>query len=553
MPKPFKIHSTRPLPADADIVEHDGKPHYRTKDRGRTVFYPLTKSGNGYLKPSRCYYFEFRDANGSIKRRRGASDLKATEQMAADAERRAARVKSELIDPSEEHARRPLADHVTDYSAHLEAKGDTADHVKHTAGRLIALFAGCRFVFPADADADAGRVAEYLTALRRGTDPVTVPPVEQFTPAAVAELLGISGTAVAAAARRLDLTATGNGKARRYPRSTVEALAANRAKGHGPETVNHYVRAVRGFFRWLVKAKRFHSNPMDTLSLVNTKADVRHARRELTADELCRLFTAARTSALTFRDLTGEDRYTLYLTAAGTGFRANALANLTTADFDLAANTVTLSAKLNKSRKVKVQPIPADVTAELVQHLAGKPAGCPVWPGTWAERAADMLRVDLDAAGIPYTVAGPDGPEHADFHSLRHSYITLLGKSADLRTVQELAGHSSPVLTARYMHRRHDDLAAAVKTLPSLSKAAEVKPDTGVQIGVVPGVVDPRIPTPSLAPSGTPTGVEGQPAEVAETLEMKSGGTRKHRPASARTSGASGIRTQNQGIMSPLL
>ena len=47
-----------------------------------------------------------------------------------------------------------------------------------------------------------------------------------------------------------------------------------------------------------------------------------------------------------------------------------------------------------------------------------------------------MLRTDLDAAGIPYTVEGPEGPEYADFHALRHSYLTLGGRSGiDLRTL----------------------------------------------------------------------------------------------------------------------
>jgi integrase len=57
----------------------------------------------------------------------------------------------------------------------------------------------------------------------------------------------------------------------------------------------------------------------------------------------------------------------------------------------------------------------------------------------------------------------------ADFHSLRHSYITALGRAGvDLRTVQELAGHSSPTLTSRYSHRRLHDLAGAVEKLPSV-------------------------------------------------------------------------------------
>jgi integrase len=160
--------------------------------------------------------------------------------------------------------------------------------------------------------------------------------------------------------------------------------------------------------------------------------------------------------------LSGSDRYFLYLTAAGTGFRANALANLTPADFDLDAPTVTLAARFNKSRKLKVQPLPVDVAAELRKYLAGKPTNEPVWGNSWARSSdgAEMLRRDLEAVGIPYAVEGPDGPEYADFHALRHTYLTMLGKNGvDLRTAQELAGHWKPELTARYSHRRLYDLA----------------------------------------------------------------------------------------------
>jgi hypothetical protein len=78
-----------------------------------------------------------------------------------------------------------------------------------------------------------------------------------------------------------------------------------------------------------------------------------------------------------------------------------------------------------------------------------------------------MLRVD--ETGIPYVTEGPDGPEFADFHALRHSYLTLGGQAGiDLRTLQELAGHSTPALTARYMHVRLRDAAGAVDKLPTL-------------------------------------------------------------------------------------
>ncbi len=355
-------------------------------------------------------------------------------------------------------------------------------------------------------------------------------------------------------AARHRLPTVGRGAARRLTRAAVEALAERAAKGAGPTTANHYTRAVRGFTRWLVRSKRIGSDPLDSLTLVNEAVDVRRARRELTADELTALLTGTRASASTFRGLTGEDRFMLYLVAAGTGFRANALANLTPADFDLNAATVTTAARFAKNRRTKVQPLPADVADALRQYLEGKSNATPVWGGTWKSgcTGAEMLRRDLEAVGIPYAVDGPDGPEYADFHSLRHTYLTMLGRNGvDLRTAQELAGHSTPILTARYSHRRLYDLAGAVDKLPNLvpptakpdaaqlplrqtgtDGAGTAKADKVVRLGVVPGVVTGGIRPHQSAlklttgPSGTETG------DASKTLENTRPGAVLHRAAS---------------------
>ena len=136
---------------------------------------------------------------------------------------------------------------------------------------------------------------------------------------------------------------------------------------------------------------------------------------------------------------------------------------------------VTLPARHAKNRKTKVQPLPPDLAKLMRSYLASKPAGQPIWGGPWASdhRGAEMLRGDLQVAGIPYIVEGPDGSLYADFHSLRHSYLTLGGRAGiDLRTLQELAGHSTPALTARYSHRRLHDLAGAIEKLPNFLPAA---------------------------------------------------------------------------------
>src|SRR5207247_65626 len=71
------------------------------------------------------------------------------------------------------------------------------------------------------------------------------------------------------------------------------------------------------------------------------------------------------------------------------------------------------------------------------------------------------------AAGIPYRDA--DG-RVADFHALRHSYITLLERSgASPKMAQELARHSDIRLTMNvYTPARLHDLVGAVEGLPAL-------------------------------------------------------------------------------------
>ena len=282
----------------------------------------------------------------------------------------------------------------------------------------------------------------------------------------------MSLAAVRDSVKRHRLKAIGEGRARRFPRETVETLLDRQSRGSCGQTLNYYRAHLRSFGKWLVRDGRLGESPFRHLEAENTTIDRRHDRRELSADELRRVLGAARDSNRSFRGLTGADRFHLYAAGCGTGFRASALASLSPESFALTGEmaTVTLAARHAKNRKMKVQPIPPDLADLLRVYLTGRLAGQPVWGGTWAKdhRGAEMLRGDLEAAGIPYAIEGPDGPLFADFHSLRHSYLTLGGRAGiDLRTLQELAGHSTPVLTARYSHRRLFNLAGAIEKLPN--------------------------------------------------------------------------------------
>src|SRR5262245_19428110 len=151
---------------------------------------PVTKDRRNYLRPSKCWYFKYRDMYGTVRRMKGFADLKATEQLAAEMERKAARSRVGIIDPAEEHARRPLTEHLKDYAAFLESRGNVPAHNRATVAKVSAILAGCGFAFPSDLD--AGKVSVWLADFRRPGRMPEIPEGEAFASSAVAKLVGLT-------------------------------------------------------------------------------------------------------------------------------------------------------------------------------------------------------------------------------------------------------------------------------------------------------------------------------------------------------------------------
>lgn len=467
-----RIPYTKPIPAGAEIVTHKGTPHARYREDGRAALAPLTRKGDRIRLHSAKWYGEYRDADGVLQCVPLSTDKTAAGQMLADLVRKAEMARANITDPFERHRKRPLVEHLDDWESSLLAGGATAKHVSQTVACARRVIDACGFA--RIADLSASRVQQHLAGLReqRHTLPPLDPTKAEYTKAELAKALAVKATAIAAMVGRNRLEATGQGKARRYPRATAQALHRLRTRGRSIKTSNLYLDAMKAFCTWLVQDRRTPDNLLAHLSGGNVKLDRRHDRRTLTEEELRTVIGAARTSDRPFLGLSGEDRAMLYSAACATGFRASELASLSPADFALANDppTVTLAAEYAKNGRTAVQPLPADLVEPLRVYLAGRPADVPVWPGNWARKAAGMIAADLEACGIPYVVEGPDGPLYADFHALRHSFIAMLDRSgATLKEAMQLARHSDPKLTmAVYGRAQLHDLSAAVGRLPSL-------------------------------------------------------------------------------------
>jgi len=219
------------------------------------------------------------------------------------------------------------------------------------------------------------------------------------------------------------------------------------------------------------------------------------------------LIAATRASKDEFRGLTGKDRAMLYTVAANTGLRASELASLTPESFDLDAATPTVRclAGYTKNGEEAVLPLRADVVVTMREYLSGRTAGLPIWPGSWARSRAGgaMMKADLNNAHEAWIKAGKSDEEkearredlsflqyldasgrHADFHSLRHTFISNLARSGvHPKVAQTLARHSTIDLTMNvYTHTVIGDLAEAVERLPALAvekEEADALADTG--------------------------------------------------------------------------
>lgn len=441
----FKPTRPYPLPAGAEVVDKDGRPHARVREKGRAVLYPLSEDRTKYLKPAAKWAADVRLADGTRKRVRFSPNRDAAALMLAELLKRIESEKSGLRDTFADHRKCLVADLLGEYEQFHRDRGNSDRQASQVRAQCEKVVTGCGGLRLGDLDSVAAQAEGWLAARRQ------------------------------------------------LPR---------KAGGISAQTFNHYIAALKAFGNWLAgRARRVTQNPFRHLTKVNVEVDIRHARRPLVPDEFSRLLAAAATGR-SFRGLGGADRRVLYLVAGYTGLRASELASLTPGSFALDADppTVTVAAAYSKHKREDVVPLHPDLVGHLRPWLAGRPADGLLWPGKWAKQftAAAMLRRDLDAARVAWVaeVAGTARADRersdflaykdrdggtADFHALRHTFITSLVNAGVLpKDAKELARHSTITLTMdRYTHVTMKDTAAAVAKLPSIGPVGDSGAATG--------------------------------------------------------------------------
>lgn len=197
-------------------------------------------------------------------------------------------------------------------------------------------------------------------------------------------------------------------------------------QGRKARTVNFELAVVKAFWNWMKDACE--------VAIYNPAAHCRmvrqgEAKRKALSTEALRAIWSACNSDL--------DKL-LYVVAATTGLRGKEIADLKWTDIDWDRGVLVLRPEGTKSKRGRVLPLRGDLLA----NLAARPKPGEYIFGIREQTLRSHWRKIVHRAGY----------KDIGLHALRHTYATtLLRHGADVRTVQELLGHSKLATTSLYL------------------------------------------------------------------------------------------------------
>ncbi len=243
-------------------------------------------------------------------------------------------------------------------------------------------------------------------------------------------------------------------------------------QGKAGKTVSNRVADLVAFILWCKKRKYMKENPLAEMGKFNLTPRV--IRRAMTVEELRLLLTHC-----------APHRRLLYEVACCSGLRESELRKLEPEFLDRDECAIHVPRHIDKGRRDRTQYIPAALMNRLIAFAESgmakkmyaqvyarqgkrenrkKPPANPLL--YVPANSANMLRRDLDAAGIPPMT----GKGKLDFHALRTAYINfVLDVAPDIKTAQELARHETAHLTLNvYGRAKKDRCRAVVESVGSL-------------------------------------------------------------------------------------
>ena len=257
----------------------------------------------------------------------------------------------------------------------------------------------------------------------------------------------------------------------------AQAYAADFIQGHSAGTFNKHITFLKCLWRTVADADadgaggrlaaKLTGNPWER---IRKRLHVVHARRELTVDELNRLYEST----------DGEMRM-LFAVGIYTGLRLGDAARLDWGSVDLTRGWITKVAH-KRERHVNGKMMAVAIHPVLAGMLAETPPArrtgyvMPTLAATYERDSAALtnrIKAVFEGCGIATTTTDETtGRAMVDvgFHSLRHTFVSLSANAGTpMAVVQAMVGHSSAAMTRHYYHESAGALKNAVCALPDVT------------------------------------------------------------------------------------
>lgn len=222
-------------------------------------------------------------------------------------------------------------------------------------------------------------------------------------------------------------------------------LAVLKAKNLLQRSVSRKLSTLRSFFRFLSQDGIVKSNP--TSSILSPKQE-KHLPQFLTEEEVIKLIESpAGDDVLVLRDRA------ILETFYSTGMRISELVGLDIKNIDFISSVVKA---MGKGKKERLVPIGDKAVFAIKKYLDERKVSSDAVFLNKNKKRITSRGVRNIVAKYIHKVSLKNGLSP---HSIRHSFAThLLDRGADLRSVQELLGHSNLSTTQIYTHLTTDRL-----------------------------------------------------------------------------------------------
>ena len=209
-------------------------------------------------------------------------------------------------------------------------------------------------------------------------------------------------------------------------------------------SIARHLSSIKSFFKYLEKYKKCKNNIIGIIKSPKIPKSIPKAIDKLNIDKIMECIYD-----IHYKDIWQSDRdFALCSLIYGSGLRISEAINITKRNFFQHHDFITITGKGNKTRNIPLLPIVIERVNKYIKscpyiilpddYLFKSARGLKYSPVLF-EKLIQQIRIMLD---LPNTITP---------HAFRHSFAThLLSNGADLRSIQELLGHSSLSTTQRY-------------------------------------------------------------------------------------------------------